>query len=82
MKKRRRRYSPEQKVAILKHYLVDRVPVSDICDEYGLHPNLFYHWFKIFFENGSRAFEKQNGNKDKGFERKVATLEEKLTVKK
>ncbi len=55
MKKRRRRCSLEQKVVILKRYLVDRVTVSDICDEYGLHPNLLYRWFKMFFENGSQA---------------------------
>lgn len=81
MKRKRRRYSPEQKVAILKRYLVDRVAVSDICDEFGLHPNLFYRWLKIFFENGSRAFEKQNAKKDRSLEHKVTILEEKLTVK-
>ena len=56
MRRKRKRYSPEQKVAILKRYLVDRVAVSEICDEYGLHPNVFYRWLGIFSENGTRAW--------------------------
>jgi len=81
MRRKRKRYSPEQKVAILKRYLVDRVAVSEICDEYGLHPNVFYRWLGIFFENGTRAFEKQNASKNNTLERKITLLEEKLTLK-
>jgi len=53
MGKQRTKYSPEQKVAILKRRLVESVPVSDICDTYGLHPTVFYRWQKEFFENGA-----------------------------
>src|SRR6516165_3465694 len=34
---------------------VDRVPVSTLCDEYQLHPTMFYRWLKQFFENGAAA---------------------------
>lgn len=34
MRKKRLNYSPQEKVAILKRHLVDRVAVSDVCDEY------------------------------------------------
>lgn len=57
-KRKRRRFSPDQKVAILKMHLVDRLPVSDICDEFSIHPNLFYKWQKTFFESGFRVFER------------------------
>jgi transposase len=32
MEKTRRQFSPQQKVAILREYLVEHVPVSDLCD--------------------------------------------------
>jgi transposase-like protein len=35
----RRHFSTEQKAAILKRYLVDRVAISDLCDECGIKPN-------------------------------------------
>ena len=50
MKRRRRRYTPTEKVAILKRHLVDREEVSAICEELKLHPNQFYDWQKQFFD--------------------------------
>jgi transposase InsO family protein len=40
MKKRRKHYTPEEKVTILRRHLVDGVPISDLCDELGLQPIL------------------------------------------
>jgi signal transduction histidine kinase len=40
MRKERKHYSGEEKVAILRRYLVDKVPVSDLCEELGLRPSL------------------------------------------
>ena len=34
MSKPRRRFGTDQKAIILKRYLVDKVPISDLCDEY------------------------------------------------
>jgi len=42
MEHKRRHFSPEEKVAILRRHLLDKVPVSDLCDELGLQPNQFY----------------------------------------
>jgi transposase len=36
MKKQRKHYTPEEKVAILRRHLVEGVPISDLCDERGL----------------------------------------------
>ncbi len=44
MRKQRKNYTSQEKVFILKRHLVDRVPVSDICDEYHLQPTVFYRW--------------------------------------
>ncbi len=42
MKKRRKHYTPEEKVAILRRHLVEGVPISDLCDESGLQPATFH----------------------------------------
>ncbi len=83
MTKERRKHSAEDKVLILKRHLVERVAVSDLCDEYGLNPNVFYRWQKEFFENGAAAFEKKrNGSAPAAKEReKIARLEARLAHK-
>ena len=50
-KRSRRHYTTEQKVAILKRHMVDKVPVSDLCNELGLQPSVFYQWQRQVFEN-------------------------------
>ena len=83
MNKPRRHFPDSDKVAILKRHLVDKVPVSDLCDELKLHPNQVYDWLKKFFENGHLAFA--NGRKPKADENakdlKILQLKAKVTRK-
>jgi transposase-like protein len=81
MKRKRKNYTSEEKVIILKRHLVDRVPVSDLCDEYTLHPTVFYRWQKDFFENGSAAFEKDPSSQKRKDADRIKTLEQKLQRK-
>jgi transposase-like protein len=80
MAKQRRHFEGTEKVAILKRYLIDKVAVSDLCDEYDIYPNQFYGWLKDFFEHGHLAFD--NGRKSKAAEdakdKKIEHLEAKL----
>ena len=64
-----------------RRHLIDRVPVSDLCDEYQLSPTLFYAWQKLFFENGAAAFERKNGSAEQSHLRTIAALREKLQRK-
>jgi len=76
----RRRFTAQQKVAILKEHLVEKAAVSEVCDKHGLNPTAFYRWQKEFFENGPAAFE---GRRSAG-DAKTRQLEErvgKLTAK-
>ena len=57
MRKERKHYTSEEKVAILRRHLLDKVPVSDLCEELDLQPTAFYRWQKEFFENGAAAFQ-------------------------
>ena len=59
MRKERKHYSSEEKVAILRRHLLDKVPVSDLCEELGLGPTVFHRWQKELFENGAAAFQSQ-----------------------
>ena len=59
MKKQRKHYTPEEKVAILRRHLLEKEPISKLCDELGLQPTVFYRWQKEFFENGAAAFEQK-----------------------
>jgi transposase len=83
MSTQRRHFSGAEKVAVLKRHLIDKVPVSDLCDELHLYPNQFYGWLKEFFENGHAAFD--NGRKSKAVEdakdKKIEQLEAKLQRK-
>ena len=79
--KKRRNFTPDEKVAILRKSLVENVAVSDLCDQYGLHPTVFYRWQKEFFENGARAFEKKKDSRTARLEKKIARLENKLRDK-
>ena len=81
MSKGRREFTAEQKVAILRRHLLDHVPVSDVCDEYGINPNLFYRWQKMLFENGSAAFEQQGGARERNLERRVDALKSRISHK-
>ena len=81
MSQKRKKYTPEQKVQILKKHLVDRVPLSDLCDQYGLHPTVFYRWQKAFFENGAQAFSQRKDTDRVRLEKKIDSLEAKLSKK-
>lgn len=78
---KRRYFSGEDKVRILRRHLIDKIPVSDLCDEHGLHPTLFYKWQKEFFENGAAAFERQVDGKSRKLEKQNAALKAKLANK-
>ena len=80
-KKARKNYTSREKVIILKQHLLEQVPVSDLCDKYGLHPTVFYRWQKEFFEKSANVFDQHRDGSSGRLERKVAELEAKLARK-
>ena len=79
--KNRKHYTGPEKVAVLKRHLVDKEPVSQICDELGLHPTMFYKWQKQFFENGAAAFENNRRPAVDPRDARIGKLEGKLQQK-
>ena len=79
--RKRRNYTGEEKVGILRRHLLEKVAVSDLCEEYGLQPTVFYRWQKEFFENGAAAFEGKRKVRTDGREGRIAFLESKIQRK-
>ena len=80
----RRKFTAEQKVAILRQHLLEKVPVSEVCEQHGIQPTQFYQWQKVFFEGGALAFESKGSDKNgkvNNLEQKVSALESKLVGK-
>ena len=81
MPRKRKYFTAEEKVAILRLHLIEKVPVSEICEDTGLQPTVFYRWQKTFFENGTLAFQSKTGNRLRKTDRKILALEAKLQTK-
>ena len=81
MKKQRKHYTPEEKVAVLRRHLLDKEPISKLCDELGLQPTVFYRWQKEFFENGASAFEQKARPNHSADQERIAYLEKKIQTK-
>jgi transposase len=62
--KARRHFTPDEKATILRRHLGDKVPVSDLCDEYQIQPSLFYLWQRQALDNLGAAF--QDGRSRRG----------------
>lgn len=68
MSQKRKRLSGAEKMAIVKRYLVERVPISDLCDQHGIQPSQIYRWQAAVFEHGADAFELKRGRNGRSAE--------------
>lgn len=80
MSRQRQHRTPEQKVDILRRHLLEKVPVSSLCEEYHLQPAVFYQWQKVFFEKGAAAFQSSRADQN-GLRQRLAVVERKLQAK-
>ena len=81
MKKPRKHYTGEEKVAILRRHLLEKEPISKLCDELDLQPTVFYRWQKEFFENGAAAFQTKGPADHQGEQERIEFLEKKIQRK-
>jgi len=72
---RKRVFTSEQKVKILREHLENGVSVSELCERYQIHPNNFYNWKKKLFEGALSTFSAKTKKKD---EKRISILEKKL----
>ncbi len=84
MPKDRRSFTGAEKMAILREHLVEKVPISEVCEKHGLQPTVFYGWQKKLFEEGAVVFEQpraKSGRQEAAEQRRIAFLEAKLRNK-
>jgi transposase-like protein len=62
MPTQRRNFTGAEKLAILREHLIDKTPISEVCQKHGLQPTLFYLWQKKLFEDGAVVFESRAAN--------------------
>ena len=87
MPRTRRSFTGAEKMAILREHLIEKVPISQVCEKHGVTPTLFYHWQKRLFEDGAAVFESRRTGTDKpdrqpsAAARRIEALQTKLQQK-
>ena len=83
-RKAQKHFTAQEKVALIRRHLVEKVPLSQLCEEHQLAPSVFYRWQQEFFENGAAALERPQPKpaaQATADQRRIAALEAKLTQK-
>ena len=79
---KRKRYTAEEKVKILREVLEDRKQISQVAEKYGLSPNNIFKWRKQLFEEGLQTFQiKRPDISGKSEKRKITALEDRINQK-
>jgi transposase len=79
--KERRNWTSEEKIKLLRRHLIEKVPISTICDEAHLAPSAFHRWQEQLFFNAALALE-GNRRPERGPERqRIEKLEQKARQK-
>jgi transposase len=73
--KNKKNYSIEERIIILREHLEKNVPVSDLAEKYGIHPNAYYNWQKQLFEEAPQIFARKHRKED---ERKISAQESEI----
>lgn len=86
MTRAKRQFTADERATILRRHLADKVPVSDLCDEYKIQPSLFYTWQRQLMENMSVALEDRRTRRVEStavatHQRAIAKLEAALQTK-
>jgi len=79
---KRKRYTAEEKVKILREVLEDGKQISQVAEKHGLSPNNIFKWRKQLFEEGVQTFQiKRADISGKAEERKITALEDRIKQK-
>ncbi len=79
---KRKRYTAEEKVKILREVLEDGKQISQVAEKHGLSPNNIFKWRKQLLEEGIQTFQiKRADISGKAEERKITALEDRIKQK-
>jgi transposase-like protein len=83
MPNERRRFTGAEKLAILRQHLIEKLPLSEVCQKHDISPTHFYQWQKKLFEEGAGVFESKAGDarQQEAEAQKVAALSARIQRK-
>ena len=73
-KKKRRRWTPSEKLRIVLTCMQPGVEVSEVCRREGINPTMYYTWKKKLLASASRIFEEKAKQRDAEGERREREL--------
>lgn len=82
--KAKKRYTSEEKTMILREHLENRAPISDLAEQYNIHPNAVYKWKKQLFEAAPDIFSgknKEQSRKQTNDEKQIEELKKTLSIR-
>jgi transposase-like protein len=79
--KERRHWSAEEKTKLLRRHLVEKVPISKICEEARLAPSLFHRWQEQLFVNAALALGDRRAPERSQDQQRIEKLEQKIQQK-
>ena len=59
MGEKRKRWTGEEIVTVIKRHLLEKAELSKICEEFGCCPSQVCRWEKQFFESGPQVFDRK-----------------------
>jgi transposase-like protein len=61
MAERRKQWTGEEIMGVIRRVLVDREELSKVCEEMDCHPSQFYRWQKQLLDGGVSIFSRKAG---------------------
>ena len=81
MSKERRHWTSDDKIKLLRRHLIEKVPISKICDEARLAPSMFHRWQEQLFVNAGLALEGNRRPERGQDQQRIEKLEQKIRQK-
>jgi transposase len=81
LKKERRHWSADEKAKLLRRHLIEKVPVSRICEESQLAPSMFHRWQEQLFLNAPLALQGNRSPERNQDHQRIEKLEKKIRQK-
>ena len=81
MKKERRHWTADEKTKLLRRHLIEKVPVSKICEEARLAPSMFHRWQEQLFLNAASALQGNRSPERSQEQQRIEKLEKKIRQK-
>ena len=82
MAKERRHWTVDEKIKLLRRHLIEKIPISTICDESHLAPSVFHRWQEQLFLNAALALEgRRRPDRSGQDQQRIEKLEQKIRQK-